>query len=61
MLRGGGAQSRDGERAASGSARIGRKGREGKRAEADQSPAELKTADERSRACVSPLSFFYSS
>lgn len=44
------------ERRASGSARIGRKGR--KEAEADQSPAEPKTADERSRACVSPLSFF---
>ena len=36
-----------------------KEGKEG--AEADQSPAELKTADERSRACVSPLSFFYSS
>lgn len=33
-----------------------KEGKEG--AEADQSPAEPKTADERSRACVSPLSIF---
>lgn len=36
--------------------------KEGKEeAEADQSPAEPKTVDERSRECVSPLSFLYSS
>lgn len=60
MLGGSSAQSRRGGRAAKRERAYRKEGKEG--AEADQSPAEPKTVDERSRACVCrPCRFFNSS